>query len=111
HHRAAIDTALVRHLFGQSVVGVMGGHGDARGSGRYVAIAALGRAFARSGYLVATRGRAGPMEAANLGAWFAAYPDDDLDAALDVLTGVPTYPADRDRVAAVQGYWPRRTPA
>ena len=27
----------------------MGGHGDARGSGRYVAIAALGRALARSG--------------------------------------------------------------
>jgi predicted Rossmann-fold nucleotide-binding protein len=99
-HDASIDVALAAHVVGHRVVGVMGGHGDARGSATYTAIARLGRALTRAGFRVATGGGPGLMEAANLGAWFAPAPDADLDAALDVLRTAPSY--DADRVAYVE---------
>jgi predicted Rossmann-fold nucleotide-binding protein len=99
-HDATIDAALAAHVVGRSVVGVMGGHADARGSASYLEVACLGRALARAGYHVATGGGPGLMEAANLGAWFAPAPDAELDAALAVLAAAPEY--DADRVAYVE---------
>ena len=109
-HDATIDSALVTHLAGRSVVGVMGGHADTRGSDRYVTGARLGRALSRAGYHVATGGGPGLMEAANLGAWFAPAPDADLDTALEILDAAPSYEADpvayTEVACAVRDRWP-----
>jgi predicted Rossmann-fold nucleotide-binding protein len=109
-HDAGIDAALARHLLGRAVVGVMGGHADARGSERYDAVARLGRALSRAGFHVATGGGPGLMEAANLGAWFAPAPDGDLDAALALLEAALSYEHDRvayvDVARAVRDRWP-----
>ena len=109
-HDATIDAAVARLVVGRRVVGVMGGHALARDAELYRTVAELGRALAREGFFVATGGGPGVMEAANLGAWFAPFPDDQLDAAIGLLAGAPTYAADRERYVEraleVRDRWP-----
>ncbi len=67
-HDDSITDALTEFLRGRSVVGVMGSHGELRGSPAYVSAATLGFRFAQAGLVVATGGGPGVMEAVNLGA-------------------------------------------
>ncbi len=93
-HDHAIDEALARLLArpeAQRVVGVMGGHSLLRGSALYQQVARLGYQLARSGYLVATGGGPGAMEAANLGAWMSCYDEVALDTALGILARATDY--------------------
>jgi len=109
-HDATIDVALARFVGGRRMVGVMGGHATARGDELYRGVAELGRELTRSGWCVATGGGPGVMEAANLGAWFAAHDDAALDVALDLLATTPPYAVDpaAHRLAAleVRARWP-----
>jgi predicted Rossmann-fold nucleotide-binding protein len=100
-HDAAIEEALDELVAGRRVVGVMGGHDDGRGTSGYLDAARLGRALARRGDLVATGGGPGAMEAANLGASLAGYPDDVLDAAVAELAAVPSFRPSVQRWAKV----------
>lgn len=90
-HDTAIEDALDRSIAGQRLVGVMGGHALARGEDGYLAAAELGRALARAGFVVATGGGPGAMEAANLGAYLAETDDDALPAAIAILARVPSF--------------------
>jgi predicted Rossmann-fold nucleotide-binding protein len=97
-HDAGIDDALLDTMAAwiavhgvTSVVGVMGGHQEPRGSGTYRLAAALGAALTRAGRLVVTGGGPGVMEAANLGSFLSGREDADLDAAIDVLTTAPDF--------------------
>lgn len=83
----------------QSVVGVMGGHAVPRGSAAYRMAAVLGWELARADRLVVTGGGPGVMEAANLGAFLAAWPADELTAAIDLLATAPDF-TDHDRYTA-----------
>ncbi|MEH0842540.1 hypothetical protein V6U81_09145 [Micromonospora sp. CPCC 205711] len=83
----------------QSVVGVMGGHAVPRGSVPYRMAAVLGWELARADRLVVTGGGPGVMEAANLGAFLAAWPADELTAAIDLLAAAPDF-IDHDRYTA-----------
>jgi predicted Rossmann-fold nucleotide-binding protein len=93
-HDHAMDRALAEYVCAVDqtrVVGVMGSAATPRDDHWFRAAAELGRLLARAGYLVATGGGPGIMEAASLGAALAAHDDSALDGALDRLAAVPSY--------------------
>src|SRR3954451_13465123 len=99
-HDHAIDVALSELLCAdpnQGVVGIMGSATTPRTDPWYRRVAELARSIARSGFLVASGGGPGSMEAANLGAFMAEHDDSALDDALDVLTRAPAYAGGGER--------------
>lgn len=91
-HDDSMSDALSEWVEGRRVVGVMGGHAADRGTAGYAASAHLGRDLAAAGFLVATGGGPGAMEAANLGA--VAPSGAALAAALVTLARVPSFRPD-----------------
>lgn len=75
----------------RSLVAIMGGHGVPRQEPLFAQIAELARNLRREGYLLASGGGPGLMEATNLGAHMAPYPDEALPEALRILTRIPTF--------------------
>jgi predicted Rossmann-fold nucleotide-binding protein len=110
-HDHSIDVAVSEFLCAEPpVVGVMGSAVTLRTDPWYARVAKLARALARAGYLVATGGGPGSMEAANLGAFLAPHPDDALDEALRILARAPAHEGDLhsyvDAAAAVRERYP-----
>jgi predicted Rossmann-fold nucleotide-binding protein len=110
-HDATIEAAVARLVTGRQVIGIMGGHALGRDHSRYREVARVGRALAGAGYLVATGGGPGVMEAGNLGAWMSAFADSALDDALAMLAPATTPGIDSepfvDQALAVRARWPR----
>ncbi len=88
-HDDAMADALAEVVQDHRVVGVMGGHALRRDGGGYARAARLGHALAEAGFLVATGGGPGAMEAVNLGAW--CRDADELETALRTLSEVPHF--------------------
>ena len=90
-HDHAIGDALSDLPDDTRWIGVMGGHGIARGSTTYRSAVMLGRGLAQAGLTVVTGGGPGAMEAANLGASLSGYDADVVDRALAALAVVPSF--------------------
>lgn len=88
-HDDSVTDELDEFVRGRDVVGIMGGHALQRGSSAYAGAARLGHQLAQSGFLVATGGGPGAMEAVNLGALCTDL--DVLDLALEQLAVVPSF--------------------
>lgn len=97
--RALHDNGITQHLADAvrdtRIVAIMGGHAAKRGDADYVAAAQLSAALTREGYLVASGGGPGVMEAVHLGA--AASRDEKLlddvlaqISAKDIPANIPT---------------------
>ena len=95
-HDQGVDQAMRDYVAasvadGRDVVGVMGGASTPRDALAYRLAAQTGKALSEAGFLVATGGGLGIMEAGNLGAYFAGRPGAELHAAFDDLARCPTY--------------------
>lgn len=90
-HDMAITDALQEFIAGKRIVAIMGGHSMLRSDPLYGEVAKLGRTLTQLGYLVATGGGPGAMEAAHLGAWFATRTESELDDAVSMLSVAPLY--------------------
>jgi predicted Rossmann-fold nucleotide-binding protein len=104
-HDHAIDIALAGFLSQEGeprrVVGVMGSAATPRDDSWFLAAAETGWMLARAGFLVASGGGPGIMEAANLGAFLAAEDDPAVvGEAVDALARAPSYEADPDAYTA-----------
>ncbi|MFO7566406.1 MAG: hypothetical protein R6X02_27435 [Enhygromyxa sp.] len=113
-HDHAIEDALEDLLFHgpegpRKVVAIMGGHAMRRDQSIYAEVARMARGLARTGYLVATGGGPGAMEAANLGAYLAEHDDAALDEALAILVADVDYSSHRylELALQVRDRWPR----
>ncbi len=127
-HPASIEESLARRLHDHSITDVlhealrdrrpaaiMGGHGIERSSAEYARVARIARRLTRDGITMLSGGGPGAMEATHLGAYMAHVVDDQLGAAIEVLSprpgGAPAGKeyADADwlhRAFAVRERWP-----
>lgn len=97
-HDHAIDNALHNLLVfddagmtAKKCIGVMGGHGVLRTDAFYEKTALITKLLAENDYFVVSGGGPGIMEAANLGAYFAGKPKDQLSDAIQILRAAPSY--------------------
>lgn len=97
-HDATVGAALepIVEKMGDKIVAIMGGHDRGRADAIYKDVARLALKLAQSGYVVATGGGPGLMEAANLGAYCAGFadPQGTLNKALTELTAGTFKPLD-----------------
>jgi predicted Rossmann-fold nucleotide-binding protein len=85
------------------VAGIMGGHDEPRGSDVYSAVARMSAALSGKGFLMASGGGPGAMEATHLGASFRGDPG-SLKGAIDTLKNeAPKLPVDAGKVIAPDG--------
>lgn len=90
-HDLSITDALEECIDGRRVVAIMGGHGMMRDDDAYLRVARIARQLTQQGFLMASGGGPGAMEATHVGAWFAERTDDELVEAIGLLAEAPYY--------------------
>ncbi|MGJ6122326.1 hypothetical protein QN239_07095 [Mycolicibacterium sp. Y3] len=94
---ALADNSIAQAMFSYvgkelKVAAIMGGHDLLRDDPVYEEVVSIAKRLAEAGFIVATGGGPGAMEAGHLGAMFSGRSDDELDNALNKLKLVPKLP-------------------
>jgi predicted Rossmann-fold nucleotide-binding protein len=84
-HDHFMQDALFDYLENKSVVSIMGGHQLKRASPSYRDVASMAHRLAKRGFLVASGGGPGAMEACNLGAYMFQHSDEELGEAIALM--------------------------
>ena len=84
-HDHFVQDALFDYLEGKSVVSIMGGHQMKRSDRAYKEVVLMAYQLARKGFLVASGGGPGAMEACNLGAYLFQQPGSEIDFAIQLM--------------------------
>ncbi|REG29662.1 hypothetical protein ATI61_107358 [Archangium gephyra] len=90
-HDQSVTDALQEFLEGRKVVAIMGGHKMKRDAEEYWSVVRMASELTRRGFLVASGGGPGAMEAANLGAWLSTCSEEQQREAVKLLARVKTY--------------------
>jgi predicted Rossmann-fold nucleotide-binding protein len=91
-HDNSLAKALHAFLRRRKCVAIMGGHKLERGSPIYRQVAALARSLTRAGFLMASGGGPGALEATHLGAALSTGPPSALEEAMTALAAEPVLP-------------------
>lgn len=97
-HDDGIDDALgrlVKDIGSEKIVTFMDGSSNKRSDAFYKETVNAARLLTQEKYFVVSGGGPGMMEAANLGAYLAYYPDGAIDAAIEILKNADIYDKDR----------------
>lgn len=117
-HDCSILRAMWAHLDAarRPAAAIMGGHGEERGSSTYLQVALIAKRLTEDGFLMASGGGPGCMEATHLGALLAGRSEGELGDVAGLLGAVPKLPdtrqivgsdgaVDLDLVAALHAWW------
>lgn len=102
-HDNSILQAMFDFLKGRDrVAAIMGGHREQRGSDVYRAVVKLAKRLTEDGFLMASGGGPGAMEATHLGALMAGKRDAEVEEAIGLLMTQATLPQNAGDVVKVQ---------
>ncbi len=90
-HDHSITDALDEFLVGKKVVAIMGGHAVRRNDQEFQDVANLSKILTEKGYLLASGGGPGAMEATHFGAWFCNRSEADLSKGIEIISKNPDY--------------------
>jgi predicted Rossmann-fold nucleotide-binding protein len=103
-HDNSILQAMFAFLANHSLVAaIMGGHREVRGSANYRNVAKLSKELCARGFMIASGGGPGAMEATHLGALLQAYDDNALNEAVDSLAVEAELPSNAQNVVDTSG--------
>lgn len=107
-HDHSITDALDEFIQNKRIVAIMGGHSMSRGDAKFLDVARIARELANSGFLLASGGGPGAMEATHVGVWFQHRSEAELEAAVKMLAEAPYYndPKWLDQAFAVRKKYP-----
>jgi len=90
-HDHSITDTLDEFLVGKNVVAIMGGHAIKRNKKEFEDVVNLSKILTEHGFILASGGGPGAMEATHFGAWFSGRNNAELSNGLDIVSKHPDY--------------------